>query len=1069
MTWQLHPARERFTAYAADWDRLNAALYGRHPFFDSRFIGPLLQHFGTGDELLCTHHSHGAIDGALILRPLGLGRWSLFLPAQSQAGAVLLKNARPLETLLPALPGHAWSLDLLSIDPSYAPDWSGLRLPRRLTPHALTMAVRLDGDFAGYWQARPKNLQKNIRRYQRRAEETLGPLRLTCITNPAELSTALARYGQLESAGWKGKTGTAIAADNPQGRFYADMLNRFASNGQAQVMEMHAGERLVASRLLIRHEHMWMILKTTYDETQAPIAPGRLQLHAVLEHAFADTADGTLEFYTNASRDQAEWATVLRPIPHHQVFRNKLSAGLFGILNTLHKPRPDTQDETNAFTPLAVHSYPDIATLPPAAIELFDEAETDYPEFAAGWFANLQRTVYGDDPGVRYYVAERAGQPVAILPVRLARYGIVRRVEALGNFYTSLYSPLLAPKATELDLAALLQAASHDHGGAHEMRFAPMDPDAPAYVATLAALRSIGWMPFRYFCFGNWHLAVDSDWKTYLERRSGELRSTLKRKGKKFADVGGTLEIITDPAHAEAAIADFNHVYSRSWKKPEPYPDFIPGLIRWLAERGWLRLGIARLDGHPIAAEIWIVAHRRARIYKLAHDENQGGYAPGTLLTARLMEHANDMDGVVDVDFLAGDDAYKQSWMNHRRERNGIVAYNAMSLIGFIRLTSEVLWRASNRLRDTMTKDKSDNIHLKPRQTKPNTAGKPVWSFYPAAYFSDIAAKWQSLCDKTTGSPVLSADFVATALKHFGKGDELVCLAENSEGIVAGAVLTRINPLIWQTFQPSQMPLGPWLQNRDASLADTAASLLRQLPGPAIVLGVTQIDPDFYPVEVRPNYLIINSILTGRIVMAADLKSHMSSGSVAENPKLAAELMRRMRKAEKNHGVVSLKVETTPESAKDFVNHYAAIESRGWKGDEGTALVPDDQQARFYSDLMSRFARRSNARMYTLRFGELAVAQQIAVTGSEVMVLLKTTYEPEFRSLGPGVIQMYKIIEDAFVTNRAPRVIELYGPFNDSQKLWVKNEHKRMVYHANIYRFSQLQNLHNGIRKLKNL
>jgi hypothetical protein len=52
MTWQLHPARKHFPAFAA-----------------------------------------AAIDGALILRPLGLGRWSLFLPSQTQAGAVMLKDA----------------------------------------------------------------------------------------------------------------------------------------------------------------------------------------------------------------------------------------------------------------------------------------------------------------------------------------------------------------------------------------------------------------------------------------------------------------------------------------------------------------------------------------------------------------------------------------------------------------------------------------------------------------------------------------------------------------------------------------------------------------------------------------------------------------------------------------------------------------------------------------------------------------------------------------------------------------------------------------------------------------
>jgi hypothetical protein len=174
MTWQLLPAREHFPAFAAEWDRLNRELYGGHPFFDSRFVGPLLEHFGNGRELLCIHRSAEIIDGALILRPLGLGRWELFLPSQIQAGAVLMKSARPLETLLPALPGYAWSLDLLSIDPAFSPDWSGLTLPRIVHPHAVTMTVATDGDFATYWQARPKKLRDNIRRYQRRAEKPAG-------------------------------------------------------------------------------------------------------------------------------------------------------------------------------------------------------------------------------------------------------------------------------------------------------------------------------------------------------------------------------------------------------------------------------------------------------------------------------------------------------------------------------------------------------------------------------------------------------------------------------------------------------------------------------------------------------------------------------------------------------------------------------------------------------------------------------------------------------------------------------------------------------------------------------
>jgi len=346
-----------------------------------------------------------------------------------------------------------------------------------------------------------------------------------------------------------------------------------------------------------------------------------------------------------------------------------------------------------------VQGYADFSSMPDAVLALLDKADLPYAELAPGWFQNLQQTVFKQDPGVRYYVAARGSAPVAILPVRLARYGMVRRIEAFGNYYTSLYSPILSAQATTQDIANVLQSASQEHGGAHELRFAPMDADAPAFAMTLAALRSMGWVSHKYFCFGNWFLRVDADWQTYLASRSGALRSTLKRKGKRFAAAGGTLEIVSSADHAQMALAAYQHVYARSWKQPEPHPDFIPGLVRWLAGCGWLRMGIARLNGQPIAAQLWVVSHGRANIFKLAYDEAFAHFASGTLLTAHLLQHVIDTDKVQEVDYLIGDDPYKQQWMNQRRERWGIVATAPFTPVGFALTAREWLGHLYRLLR----------------------------------------------------------------------------------------------------------------------------------------------------------------------------------------------------------------------------------------------------------------------------------------------------------------------------------------------------------------------------------
>ncbi|HOG04504.1 MAG TPA: GNAT family N-acetyltransferase, partial [Accumulibacter sp.] len=244
-----------------------------------------------------------------------------------------------------------------------------------------------------------------------------------------------------------------------------------------------------------------------------------------------------------------------------------------------------------------------------------------------------------------------------------------------------------------LSLRDLLAAAARDHGGAHVMHFAPMDPESSTFHALLTGLRANDWIPFRFFCFGNWFLHVDGSWEDYLRQRSANLRSAIRRRCKRFAADGGTLHIATDPEHLEHAIAEFQAIYLASWKKPEPYPDFVPALIRRLASMGMLRLGIARIGERTIAAQLWIVDRQKASIYKVAYHEQFASYSPGTVLTAHLLQHVIDKDRVREVDFLIGDDPYKRMWMSDRRERWGIVAYNPHTLIGCALLLKEIAGR----------------------------------------------------------------------------------------------------------------------------------------------------------------------------------------------------------------------------------------------------------------------------------------------------------------------------------------------------------------------------------------
>ena len=707
MGWEIHPAKDSFKAHVADWDRLNAKLYNSHPFFDSRFVGSLLEYFATGKEKLCIHKEKGVTTDALILQPMSMGRWSSFQPSQAQATAILVTDANRIKTLFPALPSLVWTIELLAVDPRYSPDCRALPLPLIAHPHARTIGVDSSSSFSDYWNQRAKNLRANVRRYFNRTErESTQPL-MSMLSEPTEMRSGVERFGMLETAGWKGASGTAVSISNVQGEFYSDVLGRFALTNQAAVYELHIDEKLAASRLVIKNDNLFIILKTTYDETLSRFAPGRILLYRVIEEQLESKSGRTIEFYTNATRDQAEWATFDCTIQNIQIFRNNSSATLFALLKVVQKKlkeligRGAIENEASAADD--VNSF--------SRIEEFTEAQYDLSEYAAkrnielsiDWFDLLQRTVYPQDKGVRYYFMAEEYRPSQILPLRLVKKGRIRIIESLSNYYTSLYAPLLTDNGDVRQLRHLLAAADTDHDDAHVMYFSPMDPGSTIYKNLLSEIWATGWIPFRFFCFGNWFLEVKDSWEGYLNRRSGNLRSTFKRRNKAFSTAGGTLEIVTTPEAVESAIVAFQEVYSASWKIPEPYPDFVPSLIRLLSAKGMLRLGIARLHEKPIAAQLWIVHQGKASIYKVAYHEGYASYSPGTILTGFLMHYVIEQDRVKEVDFLIGDDPYKSIWMSHRRERWGIVAYNPRTFIGNLLLAKEVLTRATKSIRKKLS------------------------------------------------------------------------------------------------------------------------------------------------------------------------------------------------------------------------------------------------------------------------------------------------------------------------------------------------------------------------------
>lgn len=328
------------------------------------------------------------------------------------------------------------------------------------------------------------------------------------------------------------------------------------------------------------------------------------------------------------------------------------------------------------------------------------------------WYENLARK--GLDPRTQLHllaVEDCFRQTAFCLPLashmRVADFGAGALV-GLSNYYSSLYGPI--GDVSELSADDWRSVCRQFRGRDRQwpiINLQPLDTATPFFHRILAALAGEGYWTDTYFCFGNWYLELAGrSFDDYFRDLPARLQNTIVRGRKKLARAGDwRIDIHATPGAAlEEAIVDFESVYRQSWKRPEPFPDFIPGLCRMAAARGWLRLGVLRFHGRPIATQLWLVKDGRAMIYKLAYDKSHPQLSPGSVLSAALMRHVIDLDGVREVDYLTGDDAYKRDWMAHRRERLGIVAFDPATLKGLSAGLRHFTGRFGKRLLAAMRK-----------------------------------------------------------------------------------------------------------------------------------------------------------------------------------------------------------------------------------------------------------------------------------------------------------------------------------------------------------------------------
>ena len=323
LTWTLAPL-DTWDGERRHWQSLHRES-GASALFDTDFITPFLAAAAVPGTLIARASRDGRTLAMAVLARQQRGSWATLQPPQLPLGLWLqapeADQGTLVRSLLPRLPGHALLLGLTQRDPLLErrpPD--GPRV--RSSDYIRTAAVPLAGTFDEYWAGRGKNLRTNLKKQRARLRQDAIPTRLEQLRHPDQVGDAIRDYARLESTGWKGAEGTAVAPGNAQALGYTGMLEAFCARGAARIYRFYLGEQLAAMDLCIEDGDQLVVLKTSYDESLAGhLSPALLMREEIMQGLFSEGRFGRVEFYGKVMDWHLRWTDQLRTLYHVNYYR----------------------------------------------------------------------------------------------------------------------------------------------------------------------------------------------------------------------------------------------------------------------------------------------------------------------------------------------------------------------------------------------------------------------------------------------------------------------------------------------------------------------------------------------------------------------------------------------------------------------------------------------------------------------------------------------------------------------------------------------------------------------------
>ena len=328
---------------------------------------------------------------------------------------------------------------------------------------------------------------------------------------------------------------------------------------------------------------------------------------------------------------------------------------------------------------------------------------------------------------------------------------------------------------------------------------------------------------------------------------------------------------------------------------------------------------------------------------------------------------------------------------------------------------------------------------------------------YTSDHFAHFSQQWDLLNQQTVKQAILDADFILSLIRYFFTGQEKLLVVEQAGQVHFIGFLQRCGVGRWQSVMPSQAPLGLWLvakQHVDEALLQCIA---RALPGP--VLQIDLLQADSRGLVVAPSVYQQFYIETGNRPVPAQFEDFAKT--IGKN--LRQNCNKAYNRAERDNDTLAARVVDSVSDIAEGVLRYGQIESQSWKAKEGTALSPDNQQGRFYQQMMTTLAQRDAACVWYFMVSGQVAAVDLCVKKDANLIILKTTFDEQYSRYSPALLLKLEMLKYyAAHPELGVQNIEFYGKAMDWHKRL--NSELRPIVHLSWQRTRLLQWL---VRKIK--